>query len=466
MAFTLKLIGAGVTLTLTDNVNYAVPYDEWIPGVCQRKRGRLAGSGLYEDVEEQIPLHIRGATGTAALANLMALMDVIEAAEQFDLGGDAGVVTLEYLPNNSNLGSAVQAMVVGGSVSLPTYVNDFANQEIPGVTLTVIRRGLWIGAEEAPAATSAQTHPYVFSATFATNQGRNVQPLAVDFSGFQGSQDSSGDDLGSEAYLVTASNQHKIKLIEAESATIKIPGGTFSTAVDADASGGSIRRLQPTVLGNYELKYTASPAFTVEGQALYAGLVVVRNNSTTISYSVTLSAYVAAAESASMRTSPPVIIDTSTTDPRVVRLNPVLFEGLPDRIKLTFSPSAASASSGDRLDVDVAVVVQMTNPADRVVGLMNINKANLVSPLSLQVAAAATSERLPSVVQAAGGAAEYRISYRGDVYLLATGDRMAACLIGTTGSHWRIVNGQLGSSPTVVSSAMTAARNLAYRVPE
>lgn len=466
---TLTLTGGAATRNLVDGTNYQLLQDSWAPAVPGLRRSRLAGSGPYDDADEEILITVLGTTGPIAHANLLALADDLDQARRWRLGEEIDPILLNVQPQGSDLAAPLSVPIWGGSVplGLPANYNDHLMiYEIGPVALRFKRPGQWFGASQSPSATAAQTHPNVFSVTFTSNQLKKLLPLQLDFSGFQGSRNAGANDLGSAAYLAVASNSNKIKKVEAESATASAPGsGTFNTAADSAASGGNIRRLVPNSAGDYQLIYTASPAFTVEGKALYTVMAVVRNNSTSITYTATFSVYLNAARDASIKTSPPTLIDTSTVNPRVILFDPVAYDGLPDRVMLTFTPSATGGSS-HQLDVDVFVVLQMADPTDRVVGLLDINKSWLVSPLSLSLIPQLTTSPLPTVEQASGGAGEYKVGYRGDVYLLTTGDQVAACLIGTTGSHWRIVNGTIGSSPTAVSSTMTATRWLAYRVPQ
>ncbi len=465
MALTLKLLGGASTLTLTDGTNYAIPYNEWAPAVCDFRVSRLAGSGPYADVDEIIPVHVRGATGAAAMTNLTALMDVIDQAQQWYEGAAVSPITIEYLPNNSNLGAAVTALVIGGSLSLPPNVNDFANHEMPEISLTVRRRGLWIGTAETPAATAAQTHPNVFSVTFASDVSKRLLPVKLALSGFSGSRDSGGNDLGSDALLFVASHSNKIRKVEAESMTASAPGsGTFSTSADATASNGNIRRLVPNSAGNYTLTHVPSPSFS--GKSLYIPAIVVKNNSSTIRYDVKFSVANDTYPTSTEKISPTLTIDTSTTNPRIVLLDPVATDlAQMDRITLTFTPSG-TGGAGNELDVDVMAFIQIADPTDRIVALEDINKSWLISATSLTIDPDVLASVLPKVTQDTGGGGEYRPIHKGDVYLLTTGDRVACLLLGTTGSHWRIVNGTLGSSPTAVSSTLTATRRLAYRVPQ
>lgn len=466
---TLTLTGGAATRNLVDGTNYSLVADGWSPSVPGLRRSALAGSGPYDDATEEIMINVRGSTGAIAHANLLALADDLDQAYRWRRGEGVDPILLNIQVQGSDLAAPLSVPIWGGSVplGLPASYNDLLMvYEIGPVSLRFRRRGQWFGAEETPAATAAQTHPNVFSVLFGSNQQRRLMPLRLELNGFQGSRDAGSNDLGSAAYLVVSSNSGKIKKLEAESASANAPGsGTFAVVTDATASNGEYRRLAPISAGEYTLNFTISPAWTVNGPALYTLLMVCRNNSATINYTVTATLFLNAARAASARSSRPYVIDTSTTNPRIVTFDAWAYDGLPDRLLLTFTPSATSGSA-NQLDVDVCVALQMTDPTDQVVALKNINKSWLFSPLSLVADPRVLTKTKPDVTQADGGAGQYYVSTSGDVYLLTTGDRVGACLVGTTGSHWRVVNGTIGSSPTAVSSALTATRRLTYRVPQ
>lgn len=149
----LKLTDGTTTLDLMDITNYGVPYDTWTPKVARRRRSQMSGDGPYENVVEEIPLHVRGASAAAALANLTALAEMLDQAERWSLGEDVTAVWLQYRPTNS-AGDILQAVVVGAASDLPLLtlsprVNDAANYEIDGVTLLLERRGLWLAQSSA-----------------------------------------------------------------------------------------------------------------------------------------------------------------------------------------------------------------------------------------------------------------------------------------------------------------------------
>lgn len=464
---TLTLTGGAATRNLVDGVNYSLVTDGYAPAVPGLRRSRLAGGGPYDDAAEEILINALGVDGPTAHANLLALADDLDQAVRWRQEEEVSPILLNLQPQGSNLAAPLSVPIWGGSVPLglpATYNDHLMIYEIGPVALRFRRPGQWLGAAETPGTTLAQTHPNVFSVTFASDVGKRLLPLKLALSGFEGSRDSGGNDLGSAAYLVVASHSNKIRKVEAEACAASAPGsGTFATAADSNASGGSIRRLVPNSLGDYTLLHTASPSLT--GRSLYTVLAVVKNNSSSITYRAKFGIRNSVTPGSTLAESPEVVIDASTTLPRVIQFGPVASEGTRDEVVLTFSPSATGSS---QLDVDVFILLQIVDPTDRIVALTNINKAWLsgLGPQSLTLDPAVLTRPLPLVTQATGAAHEYKVSHRGDIYLLTTGDRVAACLVGTTEALWRIVNGQIGSGPTAVSSAMTATRRLAYRVPQ
>lgn len=467
---TLTLTGGAATRNLVDGTNYSLVADGWSPSVPGLRRSALAGSGPYDDATEEILINVRGSTGPIAHANLLALADDLDQARRWWLGEQIGPILLNIQPQGSDLVAALSVPIWGGDVplGLPASYNDLLMvYEIGPVTLRFKRPGQWFGATQSPSATAAQTHPNIFSVTFASDVGNKLLPLDLSFDGFTGSANASGVDLGSEAYLLVASHSDKLRKFEAESVTAAVPGsGTFNTAADSGASNGNIRRLAPISAGDYTLTATITGPIFPATKCLLVCVAVVKNNSATISYEAKASWFYSGVEYASIKHSPVQVIDLSTTDPRVIVFDPVYWDNAnsPDRLRLTFTPSA-TAAIGNQLDVDVFVAMQTVNPTDRVLQLMNINKYPPGISTVLNFESSVLTRPLP-LIQNHAVLVSFYAGYRGDNYLLTTGDRVACCLVGTTGDQWRVLNGRLGSSPTAVSSALTATRRLAYLVPQ
>lgn len=465
MAANLTLTGPlGGTINLNDGINYAL-MQGWRPNVAPWRRSRLAGGGPFADIRENIPLRVFGSSEPNALAALLALIDAADQGARWRMGEQIGPVLLNYRMSGSNLSGDLSVPIWNtvdeAALQLsPTFNEDINAYEISPVYFQLWRPGQWLGAAETPAATSAATHPNVFGVTFASDVGSRLQPLNLKFSGFSRLQDASGNPLGLSAYLLTAGDNDRIRVLEAESGTVTVPGsGTFNTAVDGDASGGNIRRLQPVSAGSYTLRWS-SLNFTHEGHALYIPIVVLRNNSASISYQVQ-----ASVGTFILNSSPAVTVDTSSIKPRVIQLPAISYEIDMQALTLTITPSATSGS-GNQLDVDACVLLQVVSPADRVVLLERINYVDQLTEHDVEVDSRVLTHPKPVAQQYRATPPAYQLGHKGDLYLLTSGQEVAACLVGTSDVHWRPMNGTIGSSPTAVSSTMTATRRLAYRVPQ
>lgn len=452
-------------INVNDLTNYALS-EGWQPRVGRRRKGRLGGRGVYEMVMEEIPVRVFGTTAAQALSKLHELTQEIDQAERWRLGQDVSAVLVEYKPDGSGLGARLKAACWGSPdnaenlLELPVTFNEWIRAyEINPVRIPIKRAGLWLDGSESPAASAASTHPTIKQVIFSNNL-RLPAPVSVTLSGFTGSFDSGSNPLGSQAYLVVASNSLKIKLVEAETATAVAPGsGTFNTAVDTGASNGNIRKLVPNSLGSYTLSWTVSPAYPNSGNNVYVFLASLRNNSSTVRYTITASL----TDNIKTVSSPPVVVDTTKVAPQIVRFDPLVFDGTVAKVVLTFSPSATGNSS-HALDVDYFEAVQISDDTDRIIALDDINKASASSG-TLQLNDNAISKPKAEVIQNVTGGS-YKVSYKGDIYLVSQSDRIAVSLLGTTDVEWRIVNGTIGSSPTAVSSALTVARYTGYLVPQ
>lgn len=141
----LRITNGNTTIDLNDAINYGVVADGWTPTVARRRVSQLIGSELYENVLEEIPLHVRAEKSGSALINLGALSQLLDQVEQWQIG-EATAVWLEYQPTNSAITwwATITANHTGALLALSPRVNAATNNEIDGITLRVERRGQWL----------------------------------------------------------------------------------------------------------------------------------------------------------------------------------------------------------------------------------------------------------------------------------------------------------------------------------
>jgi len=135
--YLLEITDGETTIDLIDDDGVCLEYNAWAPAVS----GWLRGG--YPDVHESIPVHVRGASGTAVMVRLRELTRLIDQARRFAMGEDLRPVLLRYQQTVSSVVWVV--MIIGGTVDAPS---NFTNQEnwktLFPVYLEIDRRGQWL----------------------------------------------------------------------------------------------------------------------------------------------------------------------------------------------------------------------------------------------------------------------------------------------------------------------------------
>lgn len=461
----LQVDNGSVVRDLVDGVNYYLSRAGWGPQVSGLRVSPLGGRGPWLDVMESISVYVIGSTGAVALANLANLVADLVQAQRWQRGDDVLPVLLKVQPQGSLLSNPLQTVIMGGGddplnlLKLPLTFNDLLMVfEVGPVDIRFLRPGVFLGDLESSTTSAAFSHPSVKYCSFLSSAGL-YSPVAVTITGFTGSVDGVGNGVGSDVYLIMSNDRNKIEVGEAELCTANVPvGGTFGASGDGAASGGQIRRLTPGGVGVYELVKGVSLPGTRMNR--YVILATVRNNSGVVDY-VTWAA-VGNGISWNMVGCAPQVVPAGSVKPQVVRYDPVVFDGLVTEVRLFFSPSA-TGGTGDRLDVDVFVIVQV-DEVSRVIAVRGVNRQVTLAG-SLVVDDRSLTRPTPQVVETASGVGDIVLGYEGDVMLSSVGSELAVCLIGTTDSQWRIVNGTVGAG-TAVSSTVSAVRRPAYLIPQ
>lgn len=463
----LQSYNGASTRDWVDGVNYSLTAAGWSPQVSGLRSSPLGGRGPYEDVTEKVGLNVLGTTGAIALANLAALVEDLMQAQRWRRGDDVAPVIFKVQPQGSTLTNPLQVVMMGpppdedprNLLGLPLTFNDVLMvYEIGPVDVRFWRPGALLGDVQTSTTSASGSHPSVLSATFSAAVNL-FSPLSVAISGFTGSIDGAAAAVGSDVYLVVSDDADKIEVGEAEACSAVAPGlGTFNTSADSRASGGSIRRLVPGTLGEYSLTKAVTLAGTRNNA--YVILVAVRNNSSSIRY--TTYAKIGNNIVYNRVSSPQEVIEATNTRPQIIRYDPIVFDGAVTEVQLIFSPSA-TGSSAHQLDVDVFVITQV-DEASRIIALYDINRQTTIAG-SIEINDQALTRPMAQVVESASGVGDILLAYEGDPFLSSIGSEVAICMIGTTDTDWRVINGTVGSG-SAVSSQLSATRLPAYLVPQ
>ena len=454
MAGTVRLLG----INLIDGVNYSIERGEWAPSVAGMRRNQLGGYGPYSDVEETIPLIVRGATAGSVYLNLMKLQSAFEDAERSFIDAVSDIsyaytdAQLVYQPQG---GTAATALVIGradnaidAALQLPPTYDDAGLIFQTEVALRFRRRGIW--RHETVAGTTggaSGTQPLVLSSVFAgTTYARS--PVTVRLLGLTGRiAPTIADGVFAAVACGAAQLGTALQIVEAE--TMTATGWTGTAAPVAQrARGGSILRYSATGTA-------ASTSGTVAANAMYGRVVAiaaVRNNSTLTSFNLRAE-FIGGATVVT----PYTLVDTSSTVPRIVVFDPVSVP--PNResagpfggtnMKVRFTAAAAVASGTQTLDVDYFALVQAQNETTTIV-----RHGSAIVPDTGSVTMVVNNDPIyarPSMYQVTAAGVEAAIPASGDMTITMpaiTDGVLGVAWFATNGTAWRFTQTN-GSVPTI-----------------
>ena len=347
-ALVLKLTDGTTTLDLNDITNYAIPDQVWVPKVATRRISQLGGRSLYNDVTENIPLHVRGATPAAALANLQAVSELLDQAELWFNGGLVDPVVLQYKPINSSLTNPVEAIVLGPGSSnsmlrLSPQVNSAGNYEIQGITVAIKRRGLWLGDTDTQTSSTA-TMPAVQSVTMSNNTAVST-PTKV-----KATVSGTGLGVSGKCILFMSSLSNGIYLAESSDLSGTTPVSS------SQCSGGSYVELGV----NSSVTTYTDTTITMNADAKHFAVYAMMHNPDTIDYLMTVN------------NAPQIRIEPTTSGPQLFFVGSFSSAQALSTVYFRVQPDGTITS---KLQMDYYVLVAMS-PHTSVVGLPSISLAS------------------------------------------------------------------------------------------
>jgi hypothetical protein len=448
------------TVTFADGAggvtNYPPVRDRWSPSVAGIRTSQLGGRGPYADVQEDILINIRDTTAALCWSRLDTLARLLDKAERWWLRNEQiNPVLLKYVPQGSTIHSnatPMQAIVLGrvgdnqlNGVDLPESVNDAGMLfEIYGIKVLCLRRGGWTGASDNTGASGAAANCTVITQTFGATHPTN-SPLDVEIGGFT----KVNTPIIKAGYLCVGSQSSDVQVLEAETGT----AASYTSVADAAAlaRGGSVLRFTPAVT-------TAVTSGTITGLTPIGGspiavIAAVRNNgATTYMLHANLSGVVGAVST------PDVLIDASTVQPRLVMLGTVVGSAIAN-VTLTITASAAAST----LDIDYLILVNLRDETVNIIAHDDINLANLATAgaATLDAIFRPTIDRAPQVY-AGGTAGTAPGSWRGALPFMTVGTNVYALWVATNGTFWRFTN----TANAIVNVTLNVNRYRSYLTPQ
>lgn len=452
MAIVLKLTDGTTTLNLNDLTNYALPTDEngspqWAPRVAMLQRRALGAP--YEDVVEDITIHVRGSTGANALANVTALGRLLEQAARFARGENVSPVKILYRPHNTASGSDYEALVLGQAgndpmLVLPPDLNHFDNKEIPGVVLHILRRGLWLCSTQS--ANAAANNGSLGGPIDLTAAVDNLSPTKLSLTNVF-----SRSDLPS-GFLALTDTSGSIVVVNAEG----MATGVLYTSV---ADGGNyalntnILRYSPADTTLQRSSATSAiSGFTGKQIAVY---INARISSGSTSYSIRVRFGTGATV---LFDETPLKAIPATSAPQWFCVGVISLQYIPTYMDIVLQ---ASAGSG-QLDIDSVVIVDVGSPNTKVIGL-DWKAYTSSSTVTVTVDHRLLTGISPLISDASVALVAW--GWRGDV-IFETKLRYVYWLLMRTGGASTATRWRTESGAAVHSNTVTATRSIAYLVPQ
>lgn len=462
----LRITDGTTTLNLLDGTNYALERGSWAPRVATRRLSTLGGRP-YSAVVEEIPLTVRGATAATALANLGALSRLLDQAEAWDNDESVDPVRIVYQPQGSTLSAPLQSLILGRGgdsiLDLPLVFNDVGMiYEIGGLVLRFLRDGAWYGDEETvitepPGLATGQ--PRVQEATFM-DSADHLSPVTLLMQSMSDKDDIDEYDAG---FLLVASSAQRIQVVDGPDMDA---GAPFSTDADSGREPEGAGVLVYTPAGTTEVS-SGNGGVTLTAGKRVGVVAALRNTSASTIFTVRVTVSGPAGRSAA--STRPYVVDTSTTDPRIVFLGVSLCD---DELYTIVSLSVQASAAVDTLVVDYLALIVLDDPTSRIVavGPINLNQfINAGDTTELQFDPRTLTARSPLVrhVDPDSPTVDYAVPdyVRGDAFLLQRGTKIAAMYCGRNAgsAYWRMVDTGTGD-PLEVPFAFV--RRKAYLTPQ
>ena len=452
MAIVLKLTDGTTTLNLNDLTNYALPTDDngspqWAPRVAMLQRRALGTP--YEDVVEDITIHVRGSTGANALANVTALGRLLEQAARFARGENVSPVKILYRPHNTASGSDYEALVLGQAgndpmLVLPPDLNHFDNKEIPGVVLHILRRGLWLCSTQS--ANAAADNGSLGGPIDLTAAVDNLSPTKLSLTNVF-----SRSDLPS-GFLALTDTAGSIVVVNAESLVAPMYYTSVNDSGNFALNTNVLRYSPANTAPQRSLPANVLASFTGKQIAIY---VNARVSSGTTTYAIKVRF---GTGSAQMFDETPLKALPATGSPQWFCVGVIALQYVPTWMDISLQASAASGA----LDIDSVVIVDVSAPNTKVIGL-DWKAYDASSTVTVTVDHRLLTGISPLISDASVALVAW--GWRGDV-IFETKLRYVYWLLMRTGGASTATRWRTESGAAVHSNTVTATRSIAYLVPQ
>lgn len=456
MATTVQVSDGTTTISFVDTSGINLLRQNWAPKIATRSFEKRAGVCPYNDVEEVLNVAITGSSTSDLLSQIQDLIALMEKVYEWRENDENDAVTFSYAPNNGSDTSS--ALIVDLPEDWLTMPNEFEFGVgnivfLQPVTIKFIRRGLWYTGTTTGTG-SAATEPAVATRTWTGAESLH-SPVKFAITGLTG-VNNAGARVNCKGYFVWAKGDAPLSggpvIYVYDSASFTASGFSSNTSgINSAGLGGSVYRATASSAATKTLSLTgAMGAKARPEKGRYNILLRLKNNSATTTW--TINYEINYDQTDRVLTSRNVILGTDHTDPMILNLGSVYSEHMYDHTSLRINVTPSSATgSGQTMDIDAVCIFELTQNSGAVY-LEKINYLNSTHQLWID-------PRFVDGLQAQAKEVEitepYNTSdsmpYRGDLWVTAKGEEaLRFCIFAAMPGSWRLRNGNLASSPTVV----------------
>lgn len=462
----LPTLNTPYTLNLIDGSNYAVT--AWGPKVAPRRAGAL-GNGPYSEVEEQLEITILGDTAQACTDNAELLIEILHDSSRW---WDSQLVNPTYLTVQMTVSGTLWRSLVyvprGVEYAVPSAEYNVGTGKwfIP-LQIGLVRRGLWLGTSSSGNSGAGVSNPAVMAVSSGMPQTVVPAPTTLSLAVAPTTSVRIGDSIGSCFFVAYAPSTDRLRIYEAESGSNTVsPVIQWSAIADAgkSPSGGLIRRLTYNgLLGTSIIVQLVGFNGSARSLVAYA---IMRNNSTTTNYTLTVNTQNAAGVVGNQPTIINIPEGQSTPQPQAVYLGYFSYWETPTFLRIDISGSA----TGNTLDFDYFVVCSADGGDDGIFQLTGFasypGDGIVINPQPFVLVPRVYSGNTPSQ--------RLSISELGDVVVSTAGNTLAVLVFGISspvgqpaGNYpWRMIDVTDGLGTTLMTFSTTATRYSANLLPE